>query len=75
MTLFQEEISSMYTLSSNPLFLIQHDGGGSNYLAWSLTEQKALYVYGYEGYPDYFFIAEHDDPDYFEENTKNRRIP
>ena len=75
MTLFQEEISSMYALSSNPLFLIQHELDGSNFLAWSLTEHNALYVYGYEGYPDYFFIAQLDDPDHFEENTKYTIVP
>ncbi len=73
-SLYQKEISLMYRMSSKPLFLIEYADGGSNFRAWSLAEHKPLYVYGYEGYHDYFFIADNEYSD-IEENVGYTILP
>lgn len=55
--LFEAELKNMLSHYERPLFLVEYLGT-NNYLAWSLKEQKFLYVYDYKSYRNTFCVSE-----------------
>jgi len=56
---FKNEVQKMKESAEYPLFLLWHCGA-NNYVAWSLTENKEVYVYDYKKYRENFFISDID---------------
>lgn len=74
--LFRSEISLMCAHGDYPLFLIRYCGINS-YYAWSITENKPVYVYDYKEYLDTFLVSEARicSPNEIIENDKYTILP
>lgn len=57
--LFNNEISAMKKNCDYPVFLIEHCDA-NNYIAWSITENKPLFIYDYKEYLTEFYYSDMD---------------
>lgn len=74
--LFNSEINNMKSACEYPVFLL-HYCGTNNYIAWSLTEEKELYIFNYKKYLTSFSFADIDvqNIENIIENSKYTIIP
>lgn len=56
---FKKEVQKMKESAEYPLFLLWHCGA-NNYVAWSLNENKRVFVYNYKEYRKEFSVSDTD---------------
>lgn len=72
--LFNDEITKMKLAGDYPVFLMEHCFEPNDYIAWSITENKPIIIYGYKSYLNGFSYSDIDAEDIIE-NDKYTIIP